>query len=238
MTERCIVLPYVQHEIGTGEHIEERGLVEFRLLYQGEIFAASRNSTRSAHKHAIRRIFHPQLRRLWNTESNLYRLAEHRYMRTLPRDGTIPGHTKQEIFQIGINNIGDNWQRNGFRFVPLVTADLVLRCSLDILLLRPEGQRFILTKGDIDGQLKTLFDALRIPSSGEDTGGSDPQNDENPFFCLLEDDRLITEVRVVADNLLLLPNQNERECKATDSFVVIHARLNHRNPWGLTNYFG
>jgi integrase len=75
--------------------------------------------------------------------------------------------------------------------VPLVTADMGLRCSLDILLLRPEEDRFIFNAGDIDGQIKTLFDALRMPKDLKETGEVGPQQDETPFFCLLEDDKLI-----------------------------------------------
>jgi hypothetical protein len=109
-----------------------------------------------------------------------------------------------------------------------VTPDLALRCSLDILLLRPDEKRFIFTQGDIDGQVKTLGDALRIPDCAEETDGMGPQADEIPFYCLLQDDRLISEVRVVSDELLLLPGN--RDLKANDAFVVIHVRLNHKSP--------
>ena len=69
-----------------------------------------------------------------------------------------------------------------------------------------------------------------------ETGGMGPQEDEDPFFCLLEDDRLISEVRVTTDQLLLLPNQ--RELKANDAHVIIHVKLNHRHPRTFDNYFG
>jgi hypothetical protein len=110
-----------------------------------------------------------------------------------------------------------------------------LRCSLDVLLLRPADERFILKRGDIDGQVKTLFDALRIPENADETGGATPEADEDPFYCLLSDDRLITEVRVIDDQLLVLPH--EREVKATDSFVVIHVKINHRYGGAMDRYF-
>lgn len=51
--------------------------------------------------------------------------------------------------------------------------------------------------GDIDNRLKTLFDALRLPNQTNELVGYDnPAPDENPFFCLLEDDSLITHVSV------------------------------------------
>lgn len=224
--------------INTGESIEEDDRMEFRLLYQGELLSASRDSPRSAHKHAIRKAFHPQLRRLWNTERNLKALAEHYYIKSLKGSVEKTPETPESRIALGINSFAHNWRRNGFSFVPLVTSRLVLRCNLEILILRPEGDRFIFKRGDIDAQMKTLFDALRIPSNGEDTGGNEPATGEEPFFCLLEDDRLITEVRIMAEPLLLLPNQDERECRATDSFVLIHVRLNHRNPGAFDNYFG
>ena len=113
---------------------------------------------------------------------------------------------------------------------------MALRCSFDIMLLRPEEKRFIFTQGDIDGQLKTLFDALRMPGNLSKTGGMGPQDDEDPFFCLLQDDRLISEVRITTDQLLLLPNQ--RELKANDAYAVIHVRLNHKSARTFDNYFG
>ena len=70
---------------------------------------------------------------------------------------------EQSQYEFGLRAIGEKWKRADYRLIPLVTPDMALRCSLDILLLRPEEQRFILTQGDVDGQLKTLFDALKIP---------------------------------------------------------------------------
>src|ERR1019366_5564837 len=54
--------------------------------------------------------------------------------------------------------------------------------------------------GDIDNRLKTLFVALQIPQSCSDI---DPpaQNDEY-LLVLLENDNLITDVRVTTDRLL------------------------------------
>jgi len=144
--------------------------------------------------------------------------------------------TPDERFALGVKAAGRKWNRGGFNLVPLVTPDMSLRCSLDITLLRPEESRFIYTQGDIDGQLKTLFDALRIPANTGETGGMGPQDDEDPLFCLLEDDRLISEVRVATDQLLLLPNQ--REVKPNDAHAVIHVKLNHRNARTWDNYFG
>jgi hypothetical protein len=60
----------------------------------------------------------------------------------------------------------------------------------------------IIQGGDIDNRLKTLFDGLRIPKELKEIGGVPIEDDEKPFFCLLQDDALITEVKVRADTLL------------------------------------
>jgi hypothetical protein len=100
----------------------------------------------------------------------------------------------------------------GFVFVPIVAKFLTVVCELDILLLKPEEPgRFIRNDGDIDNRLKVLFDALRMPlDKGEIPQGGGPKDDEKPhFYCLLEDDALITKVMVRADRLLTLhPDPN------------------------------
>jgi hypothetical protein len=223
--------------VGNGDEIEEIDLVEFRLLFEGELLPSAGSKKRTSEKHVIRQSFHPQLRRLWSINANLRKLAGRSYRATFPGpDGNNPDPTPQERFDGGIAKIGKNWSRAGFEFVPLVTPDMALRCSIDITLLRPEEDRLIFEAGDIDGQLKTLFDALRIPKDASELGGATPQADETPFFCLLEDDRLVSEVRVSTDQMLLLPNR--REVKANDAHAVIHVKLNHKNARTFDNYFG
>src|ERR1700730_3830664 len=61
---------------------------------------------------------------------------------------------------------------------------------------------------DIDNRLKTLFDALRKAKgpqelgAGTSSGQVAPDADEKPFYVLLEDDKLITDVAVTTDMLL------------------------------------
>jgi hypothetical protein len=199
--------------------------MEFRLLYEGVIESGG-NRPKVVAKHDIRRIFHPQLRRLWNVHPNLQQFAAYNGSQTA--EGWDADAIKEHgIIKLGLEAIGRKWSRAGYNFVPLATADMNPRCSLDILLLRPEDNRYVLNQGDLDGQVKTLVDALKMPQQGQDVGIG-PKEDENPFFCLLEDDRLISEVRVVADQLLLLPH--EREAKPTDAFAVIHVKLSHKHP--------
>jgi hypothetical protein len=57
--------------------------------------------------------------------------------------------------------------------------------------------------------LKTLFDALRIPREKKEIPEGDIAGDnENLFFCLLEDDNLITKVAIATDRLLIPCNDS------------------------------
>jgi hypothetical protein len=209
--------------------------VEFRLLYEGELLPSGGSNKRASEKHAIRRIFHPQVRRLWHVNKSLRQLAINTGTASLGNETNVVPANEPEWVECGIKAIGKKWSRVGYEFVPLVTPDLALRCSLDVLLLRPEEDRLIFQQGDIDGQIKTIFDALKVPKNLDETGRVGPQEDETPFFCLLEDDRLISEVRVNAEQLLLLPK--EKQVKPNDCFVVIHVKLSHKNPGAFDQYF-
>lgn len=209
--------------------------MEFTLLFAGELPTSKGTKGRLGVKHEIRRKFHPQLKLLWSMNPNLRTLAS-RYFERGPEEKNDPYPSDRERFQRGIEALGRNWNRAGFDFVPLVTPEMALRCSLDISLLRPNEEGFIYEQGDIDGQLKTLFDSLRMPDSPSETGGATPGEGENPFYCLLNDDRLITEVKVSTDQLLLLPN--EQEVRPNDAHVVIRVKLNHKDARTFDNYFG
>jgi hypothetical protein len=224
-------LPYSRVFINSGDPIEQEVLMEFRLLYGGALLSSGNNSSRSPEKHAIRRSFHPQLRRVWQTHKVIRQFAT-----THIDKAAFPDRSDEEHVEAGIAAIGKQWHRAGYDFVPLVVPGYFLRCSLDILLLRPGEDKFIFKMGDIDGQLKTLLDALQIPDNLDAVGGSGPQEDETPFYCLLSNDRLITEVRVTTDELLMLPaHQN---VKATDAFVVIHVKINNVYPGTVGAYWG
>jgi hypothetical protein len=159
--------------------------VEFTLVYRGPLKA----NGKIAEKHAIRKVFHGQLQKLW-TQSPLSDLAPPNgyYLEDNPPPGSMSL----------IQNIG------GLRFAPLIADKLHLVAELEITLLRPEAPGHLVTQGgDIDNRLKTLLDALRMPhNSGEIPSGDVRAANENPFSCLLEDDSLITKLAVSTDRLL------------------------------------
>ena len=96
-----------------------------------------------------------------------------------------------------MEELSTQYERNGYKYVPLVTEESHLYCSIKILLLRPDPPGCLIRSGDIDNRLKTIFDSLRMPTSKAELGGHEiATEDEKPFFCLLEDDRLVTNIEV------------------------------------------
>ena len=84
--------------------------------------------------------------------------------------------------------------------------------------MRDDPPGSILRGGDIDNRLKTLFDALKMPREQKKVGDfSEPEAGEDPFFCLLEDDALITRATVETDTLLA-PVTNESK---DDARVIV-----------------
>src|SRR5260221_4856792 len=61
--------------------------MEFRLIYDGRLPAASQNDTRSHDKHAIRRVLGKQLAELWRTHPRLKAVSEE-YERHLQNPST------------------------------------------------------------------------------------------------------------------------------------------------------
>ena len=76
--------------------------------------------------------------------------------------------------------------------------------EIDITLLTPEEPGRTITQGaDLDNRMKTLLDALRMPKVVDELPKGDVASEhESPFYCLLEDDNLISRLSVSADRLL------------------------------------
>jgi hypothetical protein len=185
--------------------------MEFRLLYGGPLFSATSNDTRSKHKHDIRKIFHYQLKYLWNVAANL------REWVNSDENGNIV-KTSQLL--------ASRFIFNGISFIPLSFNGLGIACKLDVLMLRPDqpGQT-LMQSGDIDNRLKTLFDALRIPRDGEYC--DPPENSENPFFCLFEDDSLVNHLSITTDLLLGASDVNEVRLLITvNIWPIVHLLSN------------
>jgi hypothetical protein len=97
-------------------------------------------------------------------------------------------------------------ERDGFKWLPIVTEQSGLICRLEILMLRSGQPGQVLY--DVDNRIKTVFDALRMAKGTDELGArtrkgqASPADDEDPFYVLLEDDRLITHIAVTTDALL------------------------------------
>ena len=169
--------------------------MEFRLFYRGEL--KSNGSVK--HKHAIRECLHKQLSLLWN-QKPLFEL--------------------QDKLLSGQEPIGCIRPLDGFVFAPLVQSRMNLIADIDITLMRPEEPGAIVTQtGDIDNRLKTLFDALRMPQkTNEIPGDCSPDTTDSPFFCLLEDDNLISSLKVTTDRLL------DDVVSPSEVLLILHVR--------------
>lgn len=148
--------------------------MEFKLTYAGSVLGASNNSNQTAHKHSIRRVWHRQLKRLWDMTS---RLQDARAV--FPESGMA-----NSAYKTRIDWLADKFQRGAYNFVPLVTADLGLFCDVSILFLRPDPPGKLIKSGDLDNRLKTIFDSLRKADNDHELPrDKGPMPDETPFYC-------------------------------------------------------
>jgi len=159
--------------------------MRFTLTYHGTLRGSKGTA---AHKHDVRRALHPQLRELWTYEP-LSGAAQKWLAPTRDPNDPKVGWSVREL--------------DGHTFAVLVHAELKVVAELDILLLRANAPGAIVQHADIDNRLKTLFDALRCPDKAQEIpAGWTPAADEQPLYCLLDDDRLITRVNLETDRLL------------------------------------
>lgn len=199
----------------------DEGTMEFRLTYEGPLRstngARDQKPARKEHKHTIRKVFHHQLKLLWEVTPFLKMGG-----------GSGPVGIVTEGYKrpaTSIDALSKKHSLYGFNFVPLVTVELGLICGLDILYLRRGKPGDVLQNtGDVDNRLKTLFDCLQIPDANQDYHLKTPGADEKPFFCLLENDKLITKVAVETD-LLLQDVANPDGDTENDARLVITVRL-------------
>ena len=181
--------------------------MQFRLVYQGKLPSAGRSESRIKEKHAIRKVLHKQLAQLWQCQPILSQyLTEDR-----PNERS------------GAEKMADKFEMCGFRFLPLLHDYFgSLACALDILFLRRDQPGDLIKYGgDIDNRIKVLFDALRMPQEPYELNRLKPGEDENPFFCLLQDDRQITEVNINTDRLLTPQTTDEN---INDIHLIIHVK--------------
>jgi hypothetical protein len=134
-----------------------------------------------------------------------------------------------------IDRIANNYARCGFRFVPIVREHCAFAVSLDFLILRrDEPHKVFSGSGDLDGRVKTLIDGLRLPQQLAEVPGG-PLEDEDPFFVLLEDDRLIYDFAVTTDRLLVPPEPDE---PYRDVVAIIGVHIKNRSGMEISTMSG
>ena len=180
--------------------------MQFRLTYEGSLYASSNGASRGDHKQEIRRRFHPQLKRLWETNLPF----QHLQIGLAPENRFSTGEPRP----FGLEDLANQGRMGNFRFVPLVKASFDLWCGLDVLFLRRGKSGSVFKTGDIDNRVKTILDSLKKPQDLQGIENASPVNGEDPFFCLFDDDSLVGKLSVETDDLLEfigggLPNDND-----------------------------
>ena len=168
--------------------------MRFRLLYEGPLRG---NRRRSEEKDRIRLVFSRQLQQLWTDYlplSSLRREAEH--------------YSAREV--------------GGRFFLPMAIKSLTFRCEVDILILSPSRDLGIIRNADIDNRVKTLIDALRLPTQRSEVSQVICENTvDHPVYVLLEDDSLITSISAKSDSLLGASSQEIDGCYAR-TIIAVH----------------
>jgi len=182
--------------------------MEFYLTYQGPL----KSNGNTTHKHAIREYFKPQIQKLWKIPP----LDSHTDYLDISSKKDCKNNIIKEV--------------SGIYFAPLITSKLSLLCQLDILLLWPEEPgKIIGNGGDIDNRLKTLFDALACPTPEQiEKLKKNRTSFDKPYFCLLEDDKLITSINIKTHTKLYSEGPD-----SSDVHTVLHVKINAKTlSWG------
>jgi hypothetical protein len=223
--------------------------MRFRLTYEGELKASGKDPENgqfnklAEHKQTIRKVFHGQLKRLWETNKFL---SDHAVdPKAWYSKSAIPAY---QVGTAGVwgggpiperlslsEAIANMYRENGYRFVPLVREEFDLSCSLDILFLRRDFPSGVVSAGDLDNRIKTLIDALRKPHSANELRGNEiPAPGEDPFFCLLEDDDLVTALSVETDMLLDPPVADDAAQRQVKLIISVELKPSHITMFNLS----
>jgi hypothetical protein len=137
-------------------------------------------------------------------------------------------HASYRVVQDGMVDLLVPITIGGKEYVPLIRRSLGLTCSLSIQFFRRDdpGTLFGDNRGDLDGRITTLFDALKMPN--EETADKFPSSHAGELYCLLEDDSLISNFEVGSDRLLTATTEHPSEV-----LLVIEVAVNvlKVGPW-------
>jgi len=215
--------------------------MRFRVTFSGKLKSGSKQPRRED-KDTIRMAVSPQLKELWLTHPGLQGVGFWADRTSIPTGRTaesrrpqidIPVPRLAPHHQPVLRAIRHRVEVSGRHYLPLVRDSLGLTCGLDILFLRKDGPGPLIGEGgDLDNRIKTLFDGLRMPHHGEAGSaleGAPGATEDDPVYCLLEDDKLITDFTVRTDRLLTSPGASESEVLLVIDVIVRVSRLMNQN---------
>jgi hypothetical protein len=177
------------------------------------------------HKQQLRKHFHKQLKELWSQHPALKDLS---YCKTCGIAATPISQFHNGIGNHDYKQIGDWYSTEerhkleNFNFLPLVLPEFKLLASIDVVFLRRDAPGKAIQAGDIDNRMKTLIDALRRPKTKVEIGSACPApcSDENPFYCLLEDDDLLSGFSLTTGTLLDEPIVSDEDDTKKVSLLI------------------
>ena len=170
--------------------------MKFRLVYEGDIFSAQAKNSKE-HQHKIMEDFHYQIKNLLESD----RVHD-----------SVKNATPVS--------------RPHFNFIPMVwkLKDAAPDCSVNILFLRRDVRGSANSHGgDIDNRHKTLLDALTIPSKQQLPDEATPGKDQDPFYCLFEDDCLVTHLSVEMDQWLA--PQKDGGPRSSEALAIVNVSI-------------
>lgn len=198
--------------------------MRFHLVYSGSL-PASASSSKPSDVRRIREDLHPQLANLWAThpalkalnEDGAKRIANNTHLLGMQQPTArqmmrlVPQEYQDVIPELSVGTC---------KYIPLVRESLHLSCELEILFLRQQDPGALVSQGgDIDNRVKTLLDALRMPSKDEQDRSQQPEN--SSLYCLMESDTLVSRLDIDTDRLLFPQSERPHEVH-----LVIEVSLN------------
>lgn len=196
--------------------------MKFIITYDGKLPASGNNSSRTKEKWQIRARLSPQLEQLWQVHPSLIRGLRNR---NIPRNSSYVDTERHHLSPPADSNVFrfrhdqdtidlcEPHETNGVKFIPLVRNTYATVCSLNILFMRQGSSGKVYQGGDLDNRIKTLLDALSIPTPGQVAACKRLFTTGETVYCLLEDDSLVTGLSVQTTRLLTAPSASESEVR-------------------------
>ena len=202
--------------------------MRFRLFFHGPLPPSGNNNKRAAEKWEIRRYIHPQLEQLRKVHPVFSGFGLQMPTRPLFANISPGGPVSVKPIPDVAASISAPKTVEEHNFVPIVRSSLKLGCAMDLLFLRRGDPGSLVTQeGDIDGRIKTLLDGLRMPNINEVK--NEPPIGIDPFYSLMEDDLLLTDLTVRTDRLLLPETDTKHEAIVIIDVTLRVMQINSEN---------